>query len=157
VRLPHLLAQVAANEGAFENRRELDLVWQTVEGRVPGARRGWLRQHSARVAGLKPCAGGNCRWSRFVCADGSLPAAVQALVGMAPGWWEAVRAPVMRTLLARARFLVAGGAYERPCAEQPITWGRQRDHGYAVRRGLVRLWCTGTINDGYAMAREVRR
>jgi hypothetical protein len=153
VTLDHLLAQVAANEGAFESPRELDLVWQTVEGQgaTTEARLAWLSRHSARVAGGRACRGSNCRWSRHVRADGTLPAEVAAGVGMEPGWWEAAREERMRALLARARFLVAGGKYDPPCKGTPVTWGGDMDTGHAERQGLVALECEGTINTGYAL------
>jgi hypothetical protein len=147
--LDYLLTQVAANEGAFGNARELDLVWQTVEG-WGEKRRGRLIRHSSRVAGVKPCVAGNCRWSRHVRRDGSLPVEVAAAVGIDLEWWAVVRVPAWQALLARARYLIAGGAYDPPCSSTPITWGRLKDHDFAVRRGLVRLHCTGTLNDGYA-------
>lgn len=135
------------------------MVWQVVESwaRTTEERLERLRNHSGRVAGLRPCKRGNCRWSRFVRRDGTLPADVAAGVGMQPGWWEAARETRMRELLERARYLVAGGRYSRPCEGTPVTWGGAMDHGHAKRQGLVPLHCEGVSNTGYAFATEVRR
>jgi hypothetical protein len=154
-----LVARVAANEGAFDNPRELDLIWQVVEGwaRDNARRLEQLRQHSSRVAGLRPCRSGNCRWSRYVRSDGTLPAEVAAGFEPEPGWWLAARAERMRALVVRAEQLVAGAAYTRPCDERPTTWGGPMDHGHAQSQGLVPVRCNGTINTGYRPApREVR-
>jgi hypothetical protein len=153
-RLARHLAAVAANEGALWSPRDLELIWQTVENRADTAagRDRWLRQHSGRVLGTRKCRSGNCRWSSQLGRGKTIPAAVAA--GKA-GYWRVVVLPRYRELLRRARQLVAGRPYEKPCHIEPYTWGGVGkpggvdDRPHAADNGLYPIGCEGTLNDGF--------
>lgn len=138
--------RVGLNEGCLLNLRDCALVWQVVEGwsepRLPR-----LRRHSSRVLGLKPCTTGNCRWSRDLSRDASVPAALAS--GQA-AWWRVVAAPRARAALAYVRKLVRGEIVDRPCPITPFTWGGPGDVQHAARNGLFPIGCEGTLNDGFA-------
>lgn len=153
-RLARHLAAVAANEGALQHPRDLDLIWQTVQNRAETAagRDRWLRQHSGRVLGTRECLVGNCLWSSQLARGVPIPVVPQAK----EGYWRTVVIPRYRKLLARARRLVAGQQYEKPCVRiEPRTWGGVGrgdidDRPYAASEGLFPIGCEGTFNDGFA-------
>jgi hypothetical protein len=143
------VARVGANEGAFWDRRELELVWQTIEANGGRDRAGWLRRHSPRVhgTGKKQCREGrNCQWSALLNRRGDKPATMD----VGDDIWEIRLRPVWLDLLAYADYLVAGGEYNRPCTHAPRTWGSVRyDTAQAERRGLYRMHCSSRFNDGF--------
>lgn len=142
------LAVVAAHEGALENLSDTALVWQVVEvngGDSVIKRLAFLRRHSGRALGLKPCdRAGNCRWSvDLLRAPNAAPPSTDA------EWWHARRAQAWRLVREYAANLVAGGAPWRPCSRPPRTWGYSGDVEKARARGLVPMGCAGTLNDGF--------
>jgi hypothetical protein len=153
-RLSQHLAAVAANEGALRSPRDLELIWQTVQYRAKTVLKQdqWLRYHSGRVLGTRSCTTGNCLWSRRLGAGWSVPSVVAASQG---GYWRHVVLPRYRELLERARRLVAGEPYDKPCRIEPRTWGGVGrdgvdDREHAAREGLFPIGCRGTLNDGFA-------
>ena len=155
-RLARNLAAVAANEGALHNIRDLELIWQTVQfhGNTAEEQDRWLKQHSGRVLGTKACTGGNCQWSSQLGHGKVVPAVVAASEA---GYWREVVLPRYRRLLDRARQLVAGEAYSKPCRIEPRTWGGvgraptdADDREYAASEGYYPIGCEGTRNDGFA-------
>lgn len=143
------LAVVAAHEGALDNLRDTDLVWQVVESRASSTagRLRFLRQHSPRALGLEPCNGRNCVWSVDLLRD---PDATPQNTDQ--GYWRSVRAPQWRLIRERAMALVYGAADDaRPCLRAPYTWGGAMDHAGALKRGLRPLGCSGTLNDGFEL------
>jgi hypothetical protein len=144
--LAELLARTSAHEGALKNERDLDLVWQVVEGSgaTTEKRLEFLRLHSPQVAGRRPCRE-NC-WALEINGK-TLPANVAA---GDVAYWTKIVMPIYRTLAARATKLVRGMPYDRPCEGNPSTWGGKMDRERALKEGLVLLHCEGTLNDGYA-------
>jgi hypothetical protein len=141
------LAIVAAHEGALSNARDTALVYQATlaHGSTDAQRLRWLRAHSPRALGLAPCARGNCLWSPNLTASDDAPAGL----GMPAGWWERARAPQWRAVREYAQALVSERAKERPCREQPTTWGGAVDHARALRLGMRPCHCLGTSNEGW--------
>lgn len=162
------VAQVAANEGALVNRRETLLIWQVA--RVNGLRRhgstqngridDFLRRHSGRVYGLKPCFGGNCRWSPHLNRSGVQPLGLNLRADI----WTVRVAPIWLDVLRYADYLVAGLGTSReraddPCHLPPRTWGGPMDRAGAIARGLYPIGCVGTCsypscNDGYTFYKD---
>lgn len=137
------LAQVCVNEAGFTSLPDCAMIWQAAE-RFPDNEQSlaWLRRHSRRVLGDRPCRRGNCRWSRNLTDTDARPA----------GWPSGVRWPVRgwRRVRRWSYRLVHGLEPLRPCRGRVITWGGDMDTAGALRRGLRRLECTGTRNTGWA-------
>lgn len=157
-KLAKAVAVVAAHEGALKNLKDVDLVWQTVQfnGDTDEERLRWLRNHSGRSLGLKPCTENNCTWSTSL-GKKTLPASVASLGTVDPAYWKKVTAPRFERVYKRAQELVNGATYERPCAIDPHTWGGvgkdplgADDREHAARDGLYPIGCTGVLNDGFA-------
>jgi hypothetical protein len=155
------VAKVAANEGALVNRRETALIWQVA--RVNGKKRGiddFLRRHSRRVYGLKPCFGGNCMWSPHLTRSGVQPAGLDLRADI----WALRIAPIWLDVLRYADYLVAGLGTHReraddPCPLPPRTWGGPMDKVGAIARGLYPIGCVGACagpfcNDGYTFYKD---
>lgn len=143
------LARVSANEGALRDRREMDLVWQVVEDNGGRDRPAFLRRHSPRVHGDRKCsAKRNCQWSPLLNREGSKPDTLD----VPDDYWELVLRPTWLDLVAYGDYLVAGGAYNRPCARSPRTWGGPMDVERAARRRppLYPMGCNTAFNDGFA-------
>lgn len=147
------LAVVAAHEGALDNVQDTALVWQVVEarGRTDRERLSFLRSHSGRALGRKPCTEANCVWSvELLNAPSKTPASVDQ------GYWRSVRAPQWELVQRKALGLVYGVDDDRPCLGTPYSWGYAGDLDGAYRlRGLVPMGCEGTLNDGFALAPRV--
>lgn len=143
--LADLLARTSAHEGALQNKRDLDLIWQVVEGSgsTTKKRLEFLRLHSPQVAGRRPCRE-NC-WALEINGK-TLPASVAA---GDVAYWQKIVMPIYRALAARAAKLVRGMPYDPPCSKTPQTWGGPMDRERALKDGLVPLNCAGTLNDGY--------
>ncbi len=154
--LATLLAHTAAHEGALLNAdplRELALLWQVVEGSAPTTekRLAFLRAHSPQLAGTRTCRI-NC-WALELKGK-TLPASVAASDA---AYWRKVVLPTYLRIERRARELVAGAAYDKPCRVQPVTWGavgrlspEADDREKAAQHGLAPIGCEGTLNDGFA-------
>lgn len=150
------VAHVSVNEGALQRLRETALIWQVTEGHgaTNEKRLEFLRKHSPRALGLKPCGGiGNCDWSHQLTRAGTLPAAL-AVTGTRADWWAIARQGRWEAVLAATEAMVRGADYVRPCKTTPETWGSPRiDGAYAKAHGLCRLHCGEAgelLNDGYA-------
>jgi hypothetical protein len=153
-RLARHLAAVAANEGALQSPRDLELIWQATQfhGDTAEAQDRWLRRHSGRVLGTKTCLEGNCLWSSQLGRGEEVPEAVPA---EKRDYWRVTVLPLYRGLLQRARRLVAGARYRKPCHIEPRTWGGVGradidDREHAAGEGLYPIGCEGTLNDGFA-------
>jgi hypothetical protein len=158
------VARVAANEGALVNRRETALIWQVA--RVNGLKRGFngiddfLRRHSGRVYGLKPCFGGNCMWSPQLTRSDVQPLGLNLRADI----WALRVAPIWLDVLRYADYLVAGLGTPReraddPCHLPPRTWGGPMDKAGAIARGIYPIGCVGTCswpscNDGYTFYKD---
>lgn len=145
--LAMLLARTAAHEGAIQNARDLDLVWQVVQDNADttAKRLAFLRAHCPQVAGTRECRE-NC-WSVSI-TGGVLPAGVAA---GEQGYWRHVVLPRYQALERRAAALVRGAKYEKPCAGNPVTWGSPTlDHDRAVRLGMKQHVCRGTLNEAWS-------
>jgi hypothetical protein len=150
-RLTLAVAQVCVNEAGFDSPADCALVWQTAENRAETTRGRlfWLQQHSRRVLGDRPCRRGNCRWSRHLGWNSRMPTGwPRADVAWRPERWALVRDLAQR--------LVRGEELRRPCPAPPFTWGGRMDFAGAQERGLVRLHCEGTLNEGFALPTPVR-
>lgn len=149
------VAVVAAHEGALDNLRDTALVWQVVEARArtTSGRLAFLRSHSGRALGLKPCNEGNCAWStELLRAPSKTPESVDA------GYWRAVRAPQWELVQRKALGLVYGTDADRPCPSAPYTWGGAMDIESAwLKRRLVPMGCHGTLNEGFRVAPKTLR
>lgn len=162
-KLARAVAVVAAHEGALVSPRDLDLIWQATayNGQTDEQRLGWLRSHSARALGSKPCVSGNCTWSADLYAGAAIPAAV-ASGRVSGGYWRTVTLPRFQHLLSRAKLLVNGAPYDKPCGIEPRTWGGVGrdgvdDRAVAARKfGRYPIGCAGTLNDGFAPAKAFR-
>ena len=151
------VARVAAHEGAFQNTRDLDLVWQVVQnnGDDNDKRLGWLERHSPRALGLvTPRVTDANTWSAELDWTATVPASVAG--GKDNYYWRVIVVPRWLSLLERSRRLVDGEVYEKPCAVEPITWGGKMDHARAAAHGRYPIGCTGTLNDGFATADALR-
>jgi hypothetical protein len=142
-----LVARVSVNEATW-HKPDIGLVWQVVENRADGHanRLRFLRAHSKRVAGLRPCRSGNCVWTRNLNPYGTVPDGW-------PSWldWQRFR-PLWFDTLHTARAYVRGDITDRPCDGQPFTWGSpELDRERALAKGLILLDCKGTRNDGYEL------
>lgn len=161
--LARAIAVVAAHEGALKSPRDLDLIWQTTtyNAQTDEQKLTWLRGHSGRALGSKPCLHGNCIWSVDLYQKAPVPAAV-ASGRVSSGYWNAVTKPRFEKLLGRARELVQGAAYDKPCSIEPRTWGGVGRDGVddravaAKRFGRYPIGCDGTLNDGFAPAKAFR-
>jgi hypothetical protein len=150
------VARVSANEGALKNRREAALVWQTTRNAAPTTlkRAGWLSRHSPRVHGSRPCPHGNCRWTPELQRGEEQPPSLilpwdQWLLRVLPLWHDT---------LAYVDWLVQGDlSSEDPCPVTPRTWGCERDRPRALSRGLYPIGCYGTVDDGFAYAKDCFR
>jgi len=158
--LARQVARTASNEGALQNPLELNLIWQTVESRssTNKGRLWWLRQHSGRVNGTKPCKGNrNCKWSRNL-----LPNRVPVMFRDNKLYWKVKKAPKVREIFVRAKELVQGAKYYKPCPIDPRTWGNRGSDLKRVKRmgrrkpgrSLFPINCKKTDNDGYAMPKD---
>jgi hypothetical protein len=65
-------------------------------------------------------------------------------------YWQHKVMPKWQTLLVRARQLVNGAQYDKPCPIKPVTWGGPMDHEIAAANGRFPIGCEGTLNDGFA-------
>lgn len=155
------VARVSSNEGAFFHRTETALVWQVVRvngGSLPAKQYAFLSRHSKRVAGLKPCLGGNCLWSPFLNRAGIQP---PGLILPADLWEIRIR-PLWFDVLAYADWMVGGQrSSEDPCHIPPRTWGGAMDREEAIAvRGLYPIGCAmrcknrDSCDDGFAPYNE---
>ena len=160
-RLARAVAVVAAHEGALKTLRDVDLIWQSAQfnGDTDAKRLAWLQMHSGRALGIKPCVGeSNCLWSGALAHGARVVSAETIKLGKVdPGYWRTVTVPRFERVLARARELVSGAPYERPCPIEPRTWGGvgrdplgADDREHAAGEGLFPIGCVGTLNDGFA-------
>lgn len=140
------VSRVSANEGALQNLRETALIWQATEshGTTPAKRLKWLRAHSARVLGDRPCLQGNCNWVKTLKANDAAPQ------GFNKQWWMAARATQWKNIRTLAKQLVLGEVVDRPCVETPSTWGSHLLDSENVKREHMRwLNCSeDLLNDG---------
>lgn len=148
------VAVVAAHEGAFDNQKDTALIWQVVEtngGDTVQKRLSFLRRHSPRALGEKPCVRkrpdvmANCEWSVPLLEnpDASPPVFEDA------EWWAVARAPAWKKIRAYAWRLVSGLETWRPCPTPPRSWGYAGDVDKALSRGLVPIGCNEVMNDGF--------
>lgn len=146
------VARVAWNE-AQGSVPDVRLIWQVTEARArtTAGRLEWLRRHSPRVAGRRPCRRGPCLWSPLLKPGPHLPAAF-------PGWLPELHRGDWTATQRAAVALVRGVDRRRPCSGPipPITWGGPMDLAAALERGLVPLGCRGTRNDGFRRAAPAR-
>jgi hypothetical protein len=150
------LARVAAHEGALQNPRDLDLVWQVTEGygATSDRRLRFLQQHSPRALGLEPPRqGAKNAFAAELKRNDTLPASVAAADRGTKAYWTHKVMPRWQDLLDRAEYLVAGKPYARPCPLKPVTWGGPMDHESAREQGRYPIGCEGTLNDGFAPRR----
>lgn len=151
--LADTLTRVAIHEGALTSTPDLLLVYQCAQshGDTAGQQLWWLRAHSPHATGRKPA----FSWDANSWTAGfdfrTRPISVDA------DWFRNKTLPRARELRELAHRLVDGERYERPCAEEPSTWGRKADGAKARAFGLRPLRCAGTSNDGYAAMRKARR
>jgi hypothetical protein len=155
-------AAVALNEGGYDKPYDWGLVVQTVEGHGSNAaeRLKWLRRHSAKVLGNKPCLPSrNCEWTRdLALAPLLIPSAFQ---GAKREWWALKRRNAwlyvrmtVAWFLWPDRDLSKMPASYRPCSQTPYSWGAPSDSGLhdAKIRGLQAVSCRSTVNIGYVLA-----
>lgn len=135
------VARLTVNESGWHSPADGALIWQVVQGRGTSSRErlAWLRRHSPRVMGARPCAGGNCAWTAYLDGD-RRPRGYPEGAAWVPARWRAVR--------AQAEALV-GGTWEGalPCPRAPMTWDARA--GGAEGRGWRPVGCIGTRNEGY--------
>jgi hypothetical protein len=152
------LAKVSAHEGAIVNPRDIDLVWQVTQnnGETVDRQIKFLEQHSGRAIGTKePRDGDANKWSREMTYALTVPASIASAN---TGYWKAVTIPRFSKLLDRAKYLVAGGSYDKPCHIEPKTWGSVLlDSARAAKDGRFPIGCIGTINDGFTTKQELRK
>jgi hypothetical protein len=145
------IARLATNEGAFKNRHEAALVWQTVRESAPtlDGRRRWLQEHSPRVHLLRPCLSGNCLWTPHLQPNGAFPDGLVLEIENPIGFWNAKLAPVWLDTLEYVRWLVEGErASDDPCHIPPRTWGCEGDRESAIReRDLYPIGCHRPFGD----------
>lgn len=152
------VARVATNEGALKHRYEAALVWQTTRnsGSTTSKRTSWLRRHSPRVNGGRPCKVGNCFWTPNLERNGNLPAGLVLDLD----YWQARVAPIWLDTVRYVDWMVRGDrASEDPCHVQPRTWGCEADRRRALVEGLYPIGCrrpTGA-DDGFALAKDCWR
>lgn len=147
------LAVVSAHESGFYSLPDVSLVWEVTQARATttAKRLAFLRAHSGRALGRKPCAALNCKWSTELLAAPNKPPA-----SMSAAWWNAARADAWAKVRAHARALVFGTVTARVCSSVPYSWGSDRDMLSAHLRGLEAIACAGTLNTGVVLkARSV--
>lgn len=146
------------NEGGLVSLRDCSLIWQVVEGQADTTEKriDFIKRHSPRVHGLKPCAptSGNCRWVRGLSSDLTLPAELAA--DNVDDYWRVIVVPRAKAAREHVDALISGAVVDRPCPIQPRTWGGLMDHEEAIRSGLYPIGCEGTLNDGFAMWQAFR-
>ncbi len=127
-------------------------MWQVTRfngDKARDGRMGWLRRHSKKVAGIEPCAKGNCLWTPYLSRSLREPAGY--LAGSKD--WRDITRSAWESLLQYVDQLVLEEVTEDdPCALEPATWGGKMDLAGARKRGLYPIGCTGTLNDGFATA-----
>jgi len=150
------VARVAANEGAFVNRPEAALVWQTARSsaKTTEKRAAWLAKHSPRVHGSRPCKVGNCCWTPNLTRSDAMPDGIA--LGRHPlDVWNIRVAPIWRDTLRYVDWMVLGDrTSEDPCPITPKTWGCEADRKRALREGLYPIGCRGTLDDGFTYAKH---
>lgn len=142
-----LVASVCVNEAGFDSQADCQLIWQVVEGHsstVEGQLR-WLRNHSAKVSGLRECTRGNCLWTRNLTPDGARPE------GSTAPYWNENWFPRVHGWAAD---LVEGRDLARPCPSTPDTWDGLRWLDRSIERGYTPLGCQGTRNEGFLYPRR---
>ena len=152
--LSHGIAMVSANEGALWNLRDVNLICQVTMGSASTHERRlrWLRGHSGRVMGDKPCKAGNCRWTRNLTRHANaLPANIASGKGGPKDWdayWRVELAPRWQAIMDLADRCVLG-ELEKPCHLTPTTWDGRRWIHKAVMAGWMPVGCRGTLNEGF--------
>ena len=142
------VARVAVNEGAFKNRPEAALVWQTARssGRTTEKRAAWLAKHSPRVHGSRPCVRGNCFWTPNLTRSAAMPDGLKIPLD----YWTVRVSPLLVDTLRYVDWMVSGDrTSEDPCPITPKTWGCEADRKRAMLEGLYPIGCRGTLDDGF--------